>query len=247
MSGNLLPCIHVARGDLPERVLVCGDPARADKIGAMLDHGVCLARNREFNTWKGEYRGVPVAVTSHGVGAGGAAIAFESLCKAGVRVIVRVGTCGGMQPEVGTGDLVVSTACCREDGVTEKMILPSYPAIADGEVTAALVKAAKQRGISVHKGITLTQALFYPGLLESKVKFYAKAGVLAMENEMAALYVIASLYKVKAGGIIAVDAPAFELVGVDGYNQTAGLKSVGQAVEDEIRIALDAVIAVEPE
>lgn len=144
--------------------------------------------------------------------AGGAAIAFESLWRAGARVIIRVGTCGGMQPEVTAGSIVVATAACREEGVTEKMVPLSYPAVADGEVVTALVNAARQRALPVHKGIILTQALFFPELLESTVKLYARAGVVAMENEAASLLVVSSLHGVKAGVILAVDAPAFELV-----------------------------------
>ena len=235
---NLLPCIHVAEGDIPPRVLVCGDPQRAERISQRLEGARCLARNREYWTYVGKHKGVDVAVVSHGVGCGGAAIAFESLWRAGAKVIIRTGTCGGMQPDVTAGSIVVATAACREEGVTEKMIPLSYPAVADGEVVAALLDAARQQGIPVHKGIVLTQALFYPSFLESTVKLYAKAGVKAMENE------VASLHGVKAGAIIAADAPAFELVGVDGYNQTADGGNVAQAVEDEISIALDAVIRV---
>ena len=90
----------------------------------------------------------------------------------------------------------------------------------------------------------LTQALFYPGFLESTVKLYAKAGIKAMENEVASLLVVSSLHGVKAGAIVAVDAPAFELVGVDGYNETADGGDVVQAVENEISIALEAIINV---
>lgn len=241
---NLLPCIHVAEGDIPPRIITCGDPARAERISQRLTNAKCLARNREFWTYVGEYQGVPVAVVSHGVGCGGAAIAFESLWRAGAKVIIRTGTCGGMQPDVTAGSIVVATAACREEGVTEKMIPLSYPAVADGEVVAALTQAARERAIPVHKGIVLTQALFYPGFLESTVKLYAKAGVKAMENEVASLLVVSSLHGVKAGAIIAVDAPAFELVGVDGYNQTADGGNVVQAVEDEISIALDAIVNV---
>ena len=240
----LLPCIHVAEGDIPPRVLVCGDPARAERIARRLENAKCLAQNREFWTYAGTYQGVPVAVVSHGVGCGGAAIAFESLWRAGAKVIIRTGTCGGMQPEITAGSIVVATAACREEGVTEKMIPLSYPAVSDGEVVAALLDAARQRSIPVHKGIVLTQALFYPGFLESTVKLYAKAGVKAMENEVASLLVVASLHGVKAGAILAVDAPAFELVGVDGYSQTAGSGDVAKAVEDEITLALDAMIRV---
>lgn len=241
---NLLPCIHVAEGDIPPRVITCGDPARADRIAQQLDNTKCLAKNREYWTFAGEYKGTPVAVTSHGVGCGGAAIAFESLWRAGAKVIIRVGTCGGMQPDVTAGSLVVATAACREEGVTEKMIPLSYPAVSDGEVVSALVQAARNLAVPVHKGIVLTQALFYPGFLESTVKLYAKAGVKAMENEVASLLVVSSLHNVKAGAIIAADAPAFELVGVDGYNQTADAANVAQAVENEIRIALNAIVSV---
>ena len=110
----LLPCIHLAQGDIPPRVLVCGDPARAERISKRLTEARCLAQNREYWTYTGLYQGVPVAVVSHGVGSGGAAIAFESLWRAGARVIIRVGTCGGMQPEVTAGSIVVATAACRE-------------------------------------------------------------------------------------------------------------------------------------
>ena len=105
-------------------------------------------------------------------------------------------------------------------------------------------QAARDRGVAVHKGIVLTQALFYPGFLESTVKLYAKAGVKAMENEVASLLVVSSLHGVKAGAVLAVDAPAFELVGVDGYSQTVDGADVAQAVENEIDIALDALVRI---
>ena len=241
---NLLPCIHVAPGDIPPRVITCGDPARAERIAQRLTNSKNLAKNREFWVYTGTYKGTEIAVVSHGVGCGGAAIAFESLWRAGAKVIIRTGTCGGMQPDVLAGDLVVATGACREEGVTEKMIPLSYPAIADGEVVAALMQASRDLKIPVHKGLVLTQALFYPGFLESTVKLYAKAGIKAMENEVASLLVVSSLHGVKAGAIVAVDAPAFELVGVDGYNQTADGGDVVQAVENEISIALEAIINV---
>lgn len=238
----LFPCIHVGAGDIHPRVITCGDPARAEKIAALLEDSKCLAKNREYWTYIGKHKGVPVTVTSHGVGCGGAAIAFESLCRAGAKVIIRVGTCGGMQPEVTAGSIVVATAACREEGVTEKMVPLSYPAICDHDVIAALMTAAGQRQTSVHKGVILTQALFYPSLLESTVKLYAKAGVKAMENEAAGLLVVAALNGIKAGVILAADAPAFELVGVEGYQPDE--QSVYQAIDEQIQIALDAIITL---
>lgn len=238
----LYPCIHVGDGEISPRVLVCGDPARAEWIASLLQDSQCLAKNREYWTYLGTHKGVPVTITSHGVGAGGAVIAFESLWRAGAKVIIRVGTCGGMQPEVGVGDIIVATGACREDGVTDKMIPPSYPAIASGEVVAALTAAAAAHETHVHQGIVLTGALFYPGLLESMVKLYAKAGVVAFENEVAGLLVVASMHGVKAGAIIVADAPAFELVGVEGYQpDEVALK---RAQKKQIEIALDAIVDI---
>jgi uridine phosphorylase len=237
------PCIQVARGEIHPRVITCGDPARAEYIASLLKNSRCLAKNREFWTYNGEHKGVPVTVSSHGVGCGGAVIAFESMWRAGAKVIIRVGTCGGMQPDVTAGSIVIATAACREEGVTEKMIPLSYPAIAHTDVVQALSASAKENGIFVHQGIVLTQALFYPGFLESTVKLYAKAGVKAMENEAAGLLVVASLHHVKAGAILAADAPAFELVGVEGYDPDT--ENVKQAVENQIKIALDAVVSID--
>lgn len=240
---KVLPCIALCEGDIHPRVLTCGDPARAKKIADKLDNAVCLAQNREYHSYSGTWKGVPVTVTSHGVGEGGAVIGFESLCRAGAKVIIRVGTCGGMQKEITEGSLVVVKAACREDGVTEKMLPLSYPAVADVEVIEALKQSAEESDVPVHSGIVLTQALFYPGLLESTVRLYMKAGVIAMENEVAGLLVVASLHGVKAGAILAADAPAFELVGVDGYQPDPAM--LAKAVEQEIEIALDAIIKVE--
>lgn len=76
-ENKVLPCIAVRPGEIHERLLTCGDPARAEKISKRLDDVVCVAKNREFWSYNGTWKGVPVTVTSHGVGAGGAAIAFE--------------------------------------------------------------------------------------------------------------------------------------------------------------------------
>ncbi|MFV0350783.1 MAG: nucleoside phosphorylase [Oscillospiraceae bacterium] len=239
----LFPCIQLAKGDINPRVITCGDPERAEKIAALLDNSRCLKKNREYWTFAGTHKGIPVTVTSHGVGSGGAAIAFESLWRAGAKIIIRVGTCGGMQPGVRAGSMVIVTAACREEGVTEKMIPLSYPAVADTEVVNALSAAASQRGAAVHKGVVLTQALFYPSFLENNLTLYAKANVLAMENEVASLLVVASTHNVKAGAILTADAPAFGMVDVEDYQPD--MEELAKAIQNQILIALDAIVAMD--
>lgn len=239
---KVLPCLALAEGEIAPRVITCGDPARAERIAGMLDNSKCLAKNREFWTFTGEYKGVPVTVSSHGVGCGGAAILFESLYRAGAKVIIRVGTCGSMQKGMRPGSLVIATAACREDGVTEKMVPLAYPAVSDVDVVCALKQAAAKTDADVHAGIAFTNALFYPGLLESKIQLYAKAGCKAMDNEIASLLVVASIHGIKAGAIVAVDAPAFGLVDVEEYQPDPEMMK--KATQDEIEIALEAIVNV---
>ncbi|MDO5725227.1 MAG: nucleoside phosphorylase [Tissierellia bacterium] len=242
MEKDILPCLAASYGDIHERVITCGDPKRAEKIAQKLENVKCVAKNREFWTYNGEYKGTKITVSSHGVGAGGSAILFESLVRAGAKAIIRVGTCGGMQDHIDAGSIVIATGACREEGVTDKILPISYPAIAHRDIVNALESSAKDLGIKTNTGIILTQALFYPGLIESTVKTYMKAGVIAMENEAAALLVIASLANIKAGVILAADAKAFELVGVSGYKPDK--EAVHKAVEDEIDIALNALTKI---
>lgn len=201
-DATFLPIIAVRAGDLPEAMVVVGDPARAEKAAGLLDDPHLLGRNREFVSYTGTYRGAPVGVISHGVGSSGAATCFEELSRGGVTRIVRAGTAGGMQPEVTDGDLVVATGAVRADGYTREIVPETYPALADRRLTSRLVEGAGE----AHEGVVLTSAVFYPhDVLGSDLALWQRAGVMAVEMEAAALFVIASLHGVSAGAILAID------------------------------------------
>lgn len=237
---QMLPTLKIQPGQISPRVLVCGDPWRAQRIADKLENNKAISQNREYWVFNGVYKGVPVTIASHGVGSSGAAICFEELIRAGAQVVVRVGTCGTLQPEIREGDLVIATGGVREDGVTPQLVPLSYPAVASSEVTDALYSVAIEKGVSAHKGLVLTLAAFYPGIMPLANRVMAKAGVLASENEVATLLVIASLHGVKASAIIAVDGKAFELE--DDWKPHRPL--VAESVEKEIDIALEAVTRV---
>ncbi len=236
---TIYPCVRLAEGELEKRIITCGDPERAEKIAGLLEDSKCLQRNREFHSFSGKWNGVPVSIVSHGVGAGGAAIAFESMMKIGAKAIIRVGTCGGMQDGIDAGSIVIGTGACRDEGVTERMLPAGYPAVCDCDVVLALSEAAKKMDIKCERGIIMTNALFYAGLTESNVKLYARAGVKAMENEVAPLLVLGGRYGVKTGCILTADAKAFELVGPDDY--VPDTEQVKRSVDNAIIIALNAI------
>jgi len=239
----MLPNLKIASTELPERVIVCGDPKRAASIAGLLDNPRQLAENREYHSYAGSFQGVEVAVVSHGVGAPGAAVCFEELAKGGAKTIIRVGTAGSYQKEVTPGSLVVSTAAVRTDGLTSQLVPTGFPAVADRRVVGALIDAAQenQYGLSVAEGITLTIDMFYNGPLGFPHVLYKKAGVLAVEMENTALFVIAALRGMKAGAILAIDGYADADL-LESYNPHTD--STAKAIEAEAKIALAAIARI---
>ena len=96
--------IGVKTGEVGKYVLLPGDPKRCAKIAAHFDNPVLVADNREYVTYTGTLDGVKVSVTSTGIGGPSASIAIDELTKCGAHTFIRVGTCGGMQEHVMSGD-----------------------------------------------------------------------------------------------------------------------------------------------
>lgn len=240
---KIIPIIDIPYNTIAPRVIVCGDPARAERIAGRLDDVTVVAKSREFWTYNGTYKGVPVTVSSHGVGAAGAHVSFEGLILGGARVMIRVGTCGTLQTGMPQGALIIATAACREEGVTQQLIPQSYPAVASYDVVQIMLDAAANTDAWYRAGIVSTGGIFYKGLLPTNNRLMADAGCLAFENEAAMLFVTCSLKGVKAGCIVAADGPCFEFVGAEEFDHYPGV--MAKAVDDEITIALESIIRVE--
>lgn len=249
MTDKLLPHTKLARGSVSERVLVCGDPARATAVAALLDGSTLLAEWREYRSYQGTYHGRTVTVCSHGIGAPGAAIAFEELIAAGARVIIRVGTCGGIRPEVQAGHLVVVTGAVDHTGYGREVVPPGYPAAADVDVVVALRQAAKEAAQPVHTGFVLTRDAFYGGPPLPAAPVYetmAAVRVLAVEMECAALFQVGSLRQIKTGAILAADGNVLHSK-EDMHTFDPHREEARQATEAAIRLALEAVVQVQDE
>lgn len=241
MTQDLLPITRIPRTGLPAHAVVVGDPARAAAVAALLDGAEEVSYHREYRVFSGSWKGLPVAVASHGVGAPGAILLFQELADAGVRTFLRFGTAGAMKPGIGDGDLVIAEAAVRDDGVTHQLLPPEYPAVSSPEAVFALQRAAREAQVPHHRGIVWTRAAFQPGLIP--LFSYDGAGLAAIEMELSALLVTASLRGLVAGGVLVVDgANADELVdeeGTGGYNPHRDVVAAG--VERGAVVSLEAL------
>ena len=241
--SDLLPVTRIPQSGLPPRAVVVGDPCRAQRMAQRLEDPIEVAWAREYRTFRGSWQGVEVLVSSHGVGGPGAICLFQELTDAGVRTILRLGTAGAMQPGIGDGDLVIAEACIRDDGVTQQLVPPEYPAVASPEAVLGLTEAARERRAPHHRGLVWTRAAFYPGLLPVPMPAYVQAGVLAIEMELSALLVHGSLHGLTTGGVLVIDGiAADELRETTGYDPHRDVVAAG--VERGMDVALDALVRI---
>ncbi len=239
--AQVLPHLLLKPGDLPDVVLVPGDPKRAERIAESFSNARQLAANREYHTYRGTYRGVDVAVTSAGVGAAGAVVAYEEAIRAGARTLIRVGTAGSLADDVCAGDLVVVCGAARGEGVSRQLVPLEMPAIADPDVTAALWAACRADGGPAHRGIGLTVDAFYRGVLDLGFETYAASGAICVEMECSALFVVGTMRRVRTGAVVAIDGDARAAASGD---HDPHRELVRAAVAREIAAALNAAVAL---
>lgn len=236
--------IMVAPGEVARYVLLPGDPERTDLISSMWDERRLVARHREFKTYTGVYRGVPISVTSTGIGSPSAVIALEELVRVGADTFIRVGTMGGIQRDLEPGTLVVGAAAVRLEGTSRQYVRPEYPAYANYEVVMALVEALEALGYPYRVGVVASTDSFYLGQGRPGYRGYMTpeaskiipelqaAGVLGFEMEASALFTVSSIYGVRAGCICAVVANRV----TDEFVVDAGVREAARAANEAVRI-----------
>ena len=201
--------IQCASGDIGRYCILPGDPGRVPAIAAYFDDAREIACNREFRVWTGYLLGEKVTACSTGIGGPSAAIAMEELHKCGADTFLRTGTCGGIDINVRSGDIVVATGAVRFEHTSLEFAPPEFPAVGNLDAVNALVNAAKTLGLTVHPGVVQSKDSFYgqhspdasPVSYELKAKWEAwkRLGVKASEMETAALYVVAAALGVRCG------------------------------------------------
>lgn len=208
--------IGLRKGDVGKYVILPGDPKRCEKIARHFDDAKLIADSREYVTYTGYLDGVKVNVTSTGIGGPSASIALEELVRVGADTFLRVGTCGGMQTDIMGGDLVIATGAIRMEGTSKEYAPIEFPAVANLEITNALVQAAKDLNKKYHVGIVQCKDAFY-GQHEPETKpvdyelvnkwnAWVRLGCKASEMESAALFVVGDYLRVRVGSSFLVVA-----------------------------------------
>ena len=242
-----LPILRVLPEQISSKVLVVGDPARAEAAAGLLDQVDRIGTNREYATYSGLGGGERITICSHGVGSAGAGVCFEELARAGARVILRAGTCGAVQDEIQDGELIIPSGAVRDEGLTPRLVPVGFPAVAHHDLVSALETAVAARGSDPRTGLVLSSDLFYPSAaLGIDWEPWKRSNVLAVEMELAPLFVIASLHGIKAGGILAVDGnptrSAQDMSEYDPYRavvKEATAKMLEVAIEVLVRAQID--------
>jgi len=209
--------IDLERGELSEYVLLVGDPGRVAKVAAMWDSVELERTNREFASATGMYRGMRVSCMSTGIGTDNVEIVLAEIMEITDRAtFIRVGSSGALQPEIESGDLVISTGAVRLENTTDFYVHPGFPAIAHRDVVWALESVCREQGVRYHVGLTATASGFYapqgramrtlPVRYPDLAEDLRRQGVANFEMESSALFVLASLAGLRAGTVCATYA-----------------------------------------
>jgi len=229
------------KDEIASNVLLPGDHERVLRVAEYLDDAKEVAFNREFRTVTGSYKGVPITVTSTGIGGCSMGIALEELINCGAENFIRIGSCGALQPDLKLGDLVIASAAVREDGLSKTYVDQVYPAVSDFEITFLLKVKSEEFDFAYKLGICRSHESFYIDHNQEVIDYWSSKNVLASDMETASLFTLANLRGVRAASVLNV-------VVNDAQDSSAGINSyvnqeevVMEGERREIKIALEAL------
>ncbi len=220
-------CYHIGFGqaDLgsqpPQIALLSGDPERSHLIAHNYFQNVrSLSANRGLNSYMGYLpNGRAVLSATSGMGAPSLSIVVNELAQVGIRQIIRVGTCGSIQPYIPVGSIVISSAALCRQGAANDIAPVEYPAAADPFLTVALVQAARELQVEHYLGITASVDTFYEGQersdsanpylrrsLRGITEEYQHLNILNYEMECGTLFKMGGVYRFAAAAVCGVIA-----------------------------------------
>ncbi|PZU39554.1 MAG: phosphorylase [Microbacterium sp.] len=237
--------IGIAPGEVSSVALLPGDPFRVPFVAEFLTDVREVAHNREHRTMTGWYKGRHITATSTGMGCPSTAIAVEELARVGVTSFIRVGSSAGVQPGILPGDLLVSEGSFRNDGTTDAYLPKGFPAVPDLELTLALNRHAERiataSGVHAYSGISVSDDAFYAETPEW-IGELNRMGILNVEMEASALYIVARLRGLRAGMVCACSSNLVDGASLYDDNKTAlkdgWMRSIEAALETAVELEL---------
>ncbi len=230
--------LRADKGDYAPAVLLPGDPLRAKRIAEeFLDDAEQVNGERGMLGYTGTFDGRPVSVQSTGMGCPSAAIVIHELIELGSTRLIRVGTCGGLQPDLALGDLIVALSAVPGDATALRFTGgEAHAPTAHFGVTHGLIHAAKGLDLRPHVGPIASSDTFYDPDPD-RHKRWAARGVLAVEMEAAVLFTIAALRGIEAACLLTVS----DLIHGEEFVRISEAE-LAAAVERMTRLALRAAV-----
>ena len=208
---------HIAAeaGQIAPRVLLPGDPLRAKFIAEnFLENVQCYSSVRNMLGFTGTYKGKEVSVQCTGMGTPSQGIYVNELIQFyGAKRLIRVGTCGSIDPTLRLRDMVIVQAAATDSGMNHNRfgihgIL--YPPVADFRLLREAVDASERLGYPARVCTTFSSDQFYDENGEEKDKLLLKYGVSCVEMECSELFTLGARFGVQALGILTVSDMIFE-------------------------------------
>lgn len=200
--------IHIGAkpGDIAPSILLPGDPLRAKFIAeTLLEDATCFNEVRGMLGFTGTYQGKRVSVMGTGMGVPSHSIYInELISEYGAKTLIRVGTCGGLQPDLEIGDIVLAMAASTDSHINRlRFDGMDFAPTASFSLLLKAYEAARAGNVNVRVGNILTSDTFYHDDPESW-RQWAAFGVLVVEMETAGLYTLAAKFGVDALSILTV-------------------------------------------
>jgi purine-nucleoside phosphorylase len=205
MNNTPTPHIGAKYGDIAETVIMAGDPLRVKLMAEkFLDNPIQFNNVRGMLGYTGTYKGKRVSVMGHGMGMPSIGIySYELYNFYGVKTIIRVGSAGSINNDLHIGDLVIAMGACTNSNYAAQYELPgTFSPIADFSLVRAAAESCERFGYSYMVGNLLSSDTFYSE--NPHTDKWINMGVLAVEMEIAALYMNAARSGNRALGICTI-------------------------------------------
>ena len=205
MSNTPTPHIGAKKGEIAPFVIMAGDPLRVQFMAERyLENPVQFNKVRGMLGYTGTYKGKPVSVMGHGMGIPSISIyTYELYNFYGVKQIIRVGSAGSIHPDLNIGDLAIAMGACTDSNYAAQYELPgTFAPIADFDLLRGAVDECERRGFHYRVGNVMSADVFYSENAHNDK--WINMGVLAVEMEIAALYMNAARSGNRALGICTI-------------------------------------------